>query len=182
VFGGGAPLFTLLLLLAVGVLIFLSWFVFLLRRQLRRYVPLSAVYQRIPLVGPVVLAYHQYLWLSYTGLLRSTGMQAAEALRLAATRVPLVSNYRWGEPVAAADEKPKFDGSAVVVDLSIAERLGKLEEETAFQQEATVDTFLATLARCRRRARLVLTICVYYLVATFVSAMYLPIFSLGSAI
>jgi type II secretory pathway component PulF len=182
VFGGGAPLSILLLLLAVGLLIFLFWFVFLLRRQLRRYVPLSTGYQRIPLVGPVVLAYHEYLWLSYAGLLRSTGMQAAEALRLAATRVPLVSNYRWGEPVAAAEGKLKSDGSAVVGDLSMAERLGKLEEETAFQQEATVDTFLATLARCRRRARLVLTICVYYLVATFVSAMYLPIFSLGSAI
>ena len=182
VFGGGAPLSTLLLLLAVGLLIFLFWFVFLLRRQLRRYVPLSAGYQRIPLVGPVVLAYHEYLWLSYAGLLRSSGMPAAEALRLAATRLPLASNYRWGEPVAAAEGEPRSDGSAVVGDLSMAERLGKLEEETAFQQEATVDAFLATLARCRRRARLVLTICVYYLVAAFVSAMYLPIFSLGSAI
>jgi type IV pilus assembly protein PilC len=182
VFGGGAPVFTLLLLLVAGLLIFLFWFVFLLRRQLRRYIPVSAGYQRIPLVGPVVLAYHQYLWLSYTGLLRSAGMGAAEALRLTATRVPLVANYRWDEPVAGAEGKRKSVGAAVVADLSTAERLGKLEEETAFQQEATVDTFLATLARCRRRARLVLTICVYYLVATFVSAMYLPIFSLGSAI
>jgi type II secretory pathway component PulF len=182
VFGGGAPVFTLLLLLAVGLLIFLSWFVFLMRRQLRRYIPVSGGYQRIPLVGPVVLAYHQYLWLSYAGLLRSTGMQAAEALRLAATRLPLVSNYRWGEPVAAAEGKLKSDRPAAVADLSMAECLGKLEEETVFQQEVAVDAFLATLARCRRRARLVLTICVYYLVATFVSAMYLPIFSLGSAI
>jgi type II secretory pathway component PulF len=178
VFGGGAPLFTLMLLFAVGLLIFLFWFVFSLRRQLRRYVALSAGYQRIPLVGPVAIAYHQYLWLSYTGLLRSAGMQAAEALRLAATRVP---NCRWSEPVSNAEVRPT-EGSAVVADLSMAERLGKLEEETAFQQEAAVDTFLATIARCRRRARLVLTICVYYLVATFVSAMYLPIFSLGSAI
>jgi type II secretory pathway component PulF len=178
VFGGGAPLFTLMLLFAVGLLIFLFWFVFSLRRHLRRYVALSSGYQRIPLVGPVVLAYHQYLWLSYAGLLRSAGLQAAEALRLAATRVP---NYRWGEPVSNVDGSPA-ERSYVVADLSMAERLGKLEEEAAFQQEAAVDTFLATLARCRRRARLVLTICVYYLVATFVSAMYLPIFSLGSAI
>jgi hypothetical protein len=98
--GGGAPVFTLMLLFVVGLLIFLFWFVFSLRRQLRRYVALSTGYQRIPLVGPVVIAYHQYLWLSYAGLLRSAGMQAAEALRLAATRVP---NYRWGEPVSNAN-------------------------------------------------------------------------------
>ena len=164
VFGGGAPLFTLLLLFAFGLLIFLCWFVYLLRRQLRRYVPLSAGYERIPLVGPVALAYHQYLWLSYAGVLRATGIQAVEALRLAASRVPSDSG-----------------GSAVVVDLSMAERLGKLDDETQFQQEATVDIFLTALARCRRRARVVLTICIHYLVATFVSAMYLPIFSLGSA-
>jgi hypothetical protein len=182
VFGGGAPVFTLLMLLAVGLLFSLSWFVFLLRRRLKRFVPISARYQRIPLVGPVALAYHQYLWLSYAGLLRATGMGTGEALTLAATRVPLVSGGRWGNSVAASDENPKSNMSAVVTDLSMAERLGKLDEETAFQQEATVDTFLATLARCRRRSRIVLTLCVYFLVAIFVSAMYLPIFSLGSAI
>jgi type II secretory pathway component PulF len=179
-FGGGAPLSALLLLLAAGILIFLFWFLFLLCRQLRRYMPLTAGYQRFPVVGPVVLAYHQYLWLSYAGLLRSTGMPAAEALRLAATRVPLISSHGWREPVST-EAKPA-DGFGLVADLSVAERLGKLDEEAAFQQEATVDTLLATLARCRRRARLVLTICVYYLVAMFVAAMYLPIFSLGSAI
>jgi type II secretory pathway component PulF len=182
VFGGGAPVFTLLMLLAVGLLFLLSWFVFLLRRRLKRYVPISARYQRIPLIGPVALAYHQYLWLSYAGLLRVTGMGAAEALTLAATRVPLDSSGRWGNSVAAANENPQSNGLAVVADLSIAERLGKLDEETAFQQEATVDTLLATLARCRRRSRIALTLCVYFLVAIFVSAMYLPIFSLGSAI
>jgi hypothetical protein len=59
VFGGGAPVFTLLMLLAVGLLFLVSWFVFLLRRRLKRYVPISARYQRIPLIGPVALAYHQ---------------------------------------------------------------------------------------------------------------------------
>jgi type II secretory pathway component PulF len=48
-FGGG--LFMLLVLVAAGFLGFLSWFVHLLRRQLRRYVPLSAGYQKIPLSG-----------------------------------------------------------------------------------------------------------------------------------
>jgi type II secretory pathway component PulF len=182
VFGRGAPIFTVLMLLAVGLLAFLCWFVFSLRRRLRRYVPMPAGYRRIPLVGPVVLAYHQYLWLSYTGLLRATGMPVAEALRLAATRLPLVSIGPWGDSGATADHEPRSDVSALLADLSMAERLGKLDEESEFQQEATVDTFLASLARCRRRSRVLLTICVYFLVATFVSAMYLPIFSLGSAI
>jgi type II secretory pathway component PulF len=182
VFGGGAPVFTLLMLFAVGLLFSLSWFVFLLRRRLKRFVPISARYQRIPLTGPVALAYHHYLWLSYAGLLRATGMGAAEALTLAATRVPLVSGGYWSDTAAAEEGKPKAHQSAVIADLTMAERLGKLDEETAFQQEATVDTLLATLARCRRRSRIVLTLCVYFLVAIFVSAMYLPIFSLGSAI
>jgi len=180
VFGGGAPLFTLLLLSAFGLIIFLCWFVYLLRRQLRRYVALSAGYERIPLVGPVAVAYHQYLWLSYAGLLRAGGIQAADALRLAATRVPVSSVARWGTSAAATGREPQAGGSTFA-DLSMAERLGKLDDETQFQQEASVDTFLTALARCRRRARIVLTLCVYYLVATFVSAMYLPIFSLGSA-
>jgi hypothetical protein len=182
VFGGGAPFFSLLLLFAIGLLIFLCWFIYLLRKKLRRYVPLPAGYQRIPLVGPVALAYHQYLWLSYAGLLRAAGTQAVEALRLAATRVPLDSIGYWGAPDADTEDGRKSGGSAVVSDLSMAERLGKLDEETQFQQEAAVDTFLTALARCRRRSRIVLTICVYYLVAAFVSAMYLPIFSLGSAL
>ncbi len=181
VFGGGRPLFTVLLLLAVGLLVFLAWFLIMLRQRIRRFVPLPAAFHRIPLVGPVVLAYHQYLWLSYSGLLRSTGMPAAEALRLAATRVPLDSSHRWGDPVAT-EGASQSDASALIADLSTAEHLGKLGEEAAYQQEATVDTFLATLAKCRRRSRVILTICVYYLVATFVSAMYLPLFSLGSAI
>jgi type II secretory pathway component PulF len=170
------------LLFAFGLLIFLCWFVYLLRRQLRRYVPLSAAYERIPLVGPVAVAYHQYLWLLYAGLLRAAGIQAAAALQLAATRVPLGSIAQWGAPAPASGSKPESGGSAVIADLSMAERLGKLDDETQFQQETTVDIFLTALARCRRRARIVLTICVYYLVATFVSAMYLPIFSLGSAL
>src|ERR1700736_5436890 len=155
VFGGGAPLFTLLLLFAFGLLIFLCWFVYLLRRQLRRYVPLSAGYETIPLVGPVALAYHQYLWLSYAGLLRATGIQAAEALRLAASRVPLGSTAHWGAPAPATGGKPEPGGSAIVADLSMAERLGKLDDETQFQQEATVDSFLTALARCRRREPIV---------------------------
>jgi type II secretory pathway component PulF len=181
-FGRGAPLFTLLLLAAAGLLGFLYWFVYLLRRRLRRYIPLSAGYQRIPLVGPVVVAYHQYLWLSYAGLLRAAGTQAAEALQLAGTRLPLIQPTQWDAPVAASEGMLMSSTSAVVSDLAMAARLGKLDDETQFQQEATVDTFLAALARCRRRSRIILTICIYYLVATFVSAMYLPIFTLGSAL
>jgi type IV pilus assembly protein PilC len=181
-FGRWAPLSTLLLLVAAGLLGFLCWFVDLLRRQLRRYAPLSAAYQQLPLVGPVAVAYHQYLWLSYAGLLRTAGMPATEALRLAATRVPLFQAAPWDAPVAASEGISNSRASAVVSDLTMAARLGKLDDETQFQQEATEDTFLAALARCRRRSRIILTICIYILVATFVSAMYLPIFSLGSTL
>jgi len=174
-FGGGAPLFTLLLLSAAGLLAFLCWFVFHLRRKLRQYAPMPAGYSKLPLVGPVALAYNQYLWLSYAALLRATGMSAAEALRIAGGRLPLIGVDRW-------EAMPKSSEPGLLNDLSLAFRLGRLDDEAQFQQEATVDSFLAALHRCRRRSRLVLTICVYYLVASYVAAMYLPIFSLGSAL
>jgi type II secretory pathway component PulF len=181
-FGHGSPLFIIFLVGAAGLLIFLFWFVYLLRRRVRRFIPLGTRYQRIPLVGPVVIAYHQYLWLSYAGLLQAAGVQGAEALKIARTRVPLTEATDWMEPGAAAERAAMSAPSALVSDLTMAARLGKLDEEMQFQQEATVDIFLGALARCRRGSRIILTICTYYLVATFVSAMYLPIFSLGSAI
>jgi len=182
VFGGGAPLFALVLLVASGLLGFLVWFVYRLRRQLECFAPISVRYQRIPLVGPVAVAYHQYLWLAYAGLLRAAGVQGAEALRLASTRVPKNHGELWTAPAGPAVQTSMPESTAVASDLALAARLGKLDEEMQYQQEAAVDTFLDALARCRRRSRIVLTICVYYLVATFVSAMYLPIFSLGSAL
>jgi len=153
--------------------VFLSWFVFYLRRQVRRYLPMPAGYQNVPLVGPVAVAYNHYLWLSYAGLLRSTRMPADRALEVAGTRLPSLRAAKWDSPIAA---------SGLAGDLSIAARLGKLDEECQYQQDATMDAFLMALARCRRRARIVLTILIYCLVAAFVSGMYLPIFSLGSAI
>ena len=172
-FGSGFPLFTFALLLAFGFLAFVTWFVFTIRRQLRRYAPMPAGHRRTPFVGKVALAYNQYLWLSYAGLLCAARMPADQALKVAASRLPQLQAGQWDSALAA----PGLMG-----DLSVASRLGKLDPEVQHQQDATVDAFLVELARCRRRVRIVLTILVYLLVAVFVSGMYLPIFSLGSAI
>jgi type II secretory pathway component PulF len=169
----GAPLSALMVLIAALLLAYMLWFAFYVRRQLRRYSPMSARYQKVPVLGPVAVAYNQYLWLSYAGLLRAASMPADQALRAAGARMPPPLAEQWNAP----DDVPGLIG-----DLSIAARLGKLDDEVRFQQEATVDAFLTELARCRRRTRIALSILVYFLVATFVSAMYLPIFSLGSAI
>jgi hypothetical protein len=187
-FGHGVPAALFVLMLVAALLVFLYWFVFQLRRRLRRYSPLPAVYQRMPFVGPVVLTYHQYLWMSYAGLLRAAPMAASQALVVAGTRLPMLEVGEWN---AVAGESPAPGGSptpgdlaasGLMSDLSIAARLGKLDEEAGFQQNATMDAFLTALARCRRRSRIVLSLLIYLLVAAFVSAMYLPIFSLGSAI
>jgi len=170
-FGHGFPVFGLLLLVAAAVLGSVAWFVIQLRRQLRRYSPLPSAYGKVPLLGRVAKAYGEYLWLSYTGLLRTAGMPAEQALRVAASRLEL--------PHAGQGEIPAAPG--LLSDLSTSARLGKLDAETQFQQEATADGFLNELARCRRRVRFVLTLIVYGIVAMFVSGMYLPIFSLGSA-
>ena len=187
-FGHGVPAALFVLMLVAALLGFLAWFVSQLRRQLRRYSPMPAVYQRMPFVGSAALTYHQYLWLSYAGLLRAAQMPAAQALAVAGIRLPMLEAGEWN---ALAGGSPPPDGaplpgvlaaSGLMSDLAIAARLGKLDEEAGFQQNAIRDAFLAALARCRRRSRIVLSLVIYLLVAAFVSAMYLPIFSLGSAI
>jgi type II secretory pathway component PulF len=173
VFVRGGPLTALMVLLAAVLLAYVFWFAFYVRRQLRRYSPMSTGHQKVPLLGPVAVAYNRYLWLSYAGLLRASRMPADQALRAAGTRMPPPLAGQWDAP---------GDAPGLMGDLSIAARLGKLDDEVRYQQDATVDAFLTELARCRRRTRIGLSILVYFLVATFVSAMYLPIFSLGSAI
>jgi hypothetical protein len=85
-FGGGGSVFTVLLFGSLLLLIFLAWFVHALRRRLRRYTPVPVRFQKVPLVGPVALAYNQYLWLSCARLLTVAGVPATQALRLAAQR------------------------------------------------------------------------------------------------
>jgi type II secretory pathway component PulF len=176
-FGGGGSVFTVLLFGSLLFLMSLVWFIHVLRRRLRRYTPISVRFQKLPLVGPVAIAYNQYLWLSCARLLTAAGVPAIQALRLAAQR----SNVGEVE-LEKAGENAGSPQSAAASDLAVSAELGKIEEELQFQQDAAVDAFLTALARCRRRARVVLTICTYVLVAMFVSAMYLPIFSLGSNI
>jgi type II secretory pathway component PulF len=176
-FGGGGSVFAVLLFGTLVLLALFAWFVYALRSRLRRYMPMPARFQKVPLVGPVALAYNQYLWLSCARLLTVAGVGATEALHQAAERSNL-DDFVLERP---GEQRTRLQ-SSIDSDLIASAQLGKVDEELQFQQDAAVETFLAALGRCRRRARLVLTICTYILVATFVSAMYLPIFSLGSNI
>jgi type II secretory pathway component PulF len=182
VFGGGAALYELALLLAVGLLAALWWFVYRLRRQLQCYEPMPGGYQAVPLIGRVALTYHQYLWLSYAALLHSAGVSADQSLRLAGTRLPPGCADLWGTAVSDMTLSQRSRDTEIVGNLTTAAQLGQLPQEMQFQQQATLDALLAALARCRRQARIALTVLIYVLVATYVSAMYLPIFSLGSTI
>jgi type II secretory pathway component PulF len=182
VFGRGAPLYALALLLASGLLAFLGSFVYHLRRQIRRYEPMPASYRSVPLVGRVARTYNRFLWLSYAALLRAGNLSPDQSLRLAGTRLPMVATDAWAGPLPDTEPHLGSGSSELLCDLATAARLGKLEQEMQFQQQATVDEFLAALSRCRRQTQIALTILIYYLVAMFVSAMYLPIFSLGSGI
>jgi len=182
VFGRGAPLYALALLLATGLLAFLGSFVYQLRRQIRRYEPMPAGYHPVPLVGRVARVYNEYLWLSYAALLRAGNLSPEESLRVARTQLPSVALEPWSAPLPDTKPYARSGDFQMLADLATAARLGKLEQEMQFQQQATVEAFLAALARCRRQTQIALTILIYYLVAMFVSAMYLPIFSLGSAI
>lgn len=177
VFGRGAPVLTAFVLCTAMLLAVLSFFVFSLRRQLRRFAPMASSWERLPLIGSVVRSYHEYLWLSYASLLRATGKPSAQALALGAERVPFIDSPDWDAPPTKVS---RAGGCMVAADLQLAAHLGRLDDEATFQQDATADAFLEALARCRRRSRLILTIAVYWLVATYVTAMYLPIFSLGS--
>src|SRR5262249_14734711 len=127
-FGGRGSVFAVLLLGSLVLLVFLAWFVHALRRRLRRYTPLPVGFQKVPLVGPVALAYNQYLWLSCARLLAVAGVPTAQALRIAAQR----SNI--GEVELASTRE---DGSGpqypLASDLAVSDQLGRLDEELQFQ-------------------------------------------------
>ncbi len=182
VFGRGAPIFALALLLAIGLFTFFWRFLHRLRARLRRYEPMPGRYYPFPLVGQITRAYNEYLWLSYAALLRAGGLSAEDSLRVAGTRLPPVSIQSSDPALSNTPAAARSENAEMDANLTSAARLGKLEQEMRFQQQVSVEEFLAALKRGRRRTRIILSFLIYYLVATFVAAMYLPIFSLGSTI
>lgn len=178
-FGSGRFVVLLVILILGAPVVLALMFVMQLRRRLRRLEPVSASRRRIPVLGLVVRAYNQWLWLEYVGILMAGGMAAAPALRTAAERVPAeMSPAPRQQDIGGASPAT---GSAAAA-LSAADRLGKLDAEIQFQREAALETFLAAMDRSRFVLRIVLTLCVYLLVGLTVSAMYEPIFSLGEGI
>ena len=165
-----------MLLLTLALLGGVAWFIHLLRRRLRTYAPLSGGWRRLPLVGAVARAYTDYLWLAFGGLLRAAGADPLPALRLAAARVGLAGEGSGAGLDAMAG------GSPLVGDLAVADSLGKLDDELRFQQDACADGLLTALVRFRRRSRIIVTVLTYLLVAAFVSAMYMPLLSVGQSI
>jgi type II secretory pathway component PulF len=169
VFGSGSYFFGFVILLAASTALFFSWFVLRLGRELRRLQPLPAFLHRVPLAGPVAAAQERRLWLSVAAWLRAGGLAADRALTLAAERVPVPHAVRWDDPAAPA----------VMRDLQLASRLGKLDQELEFQRSEAGAALINALARCRRRLRIALSVVIYALVGVYVAAMYEPIFSLG---
>jgi hypothetical protein len=173
VFGGGAWLVVLLIVLGCLAIGANGWFVVKLRAQLQRFAPLAGAYRRMPLLGAVADYYNEYLWLSYSAVLSAGGLAAEASLRAAADEVP---------GVVAIDQISDVSLSSPHGALQAAARLGHLGDELRAQQDEAATRFLQSLAKARRDSRLVLTIWVYVLVALLVIAMYLPIFKMGNTI
>src|SRR5262249_53880729 len=148
-FGSKAPLLIALWLLSGGIVLYLSWFRLLLRRQSQRYAPLPGSLRRLPLIGPVASSYNEYVWLSYAALLGAVGMEPVEVLQAAATRVSTIQVRGWVDIGAGIAGAALIGVSALEQDLTVAARLGKMGEEIQFQREATVEAFLGALAHCR---------------------------------
>ena len=166
VFSPGVSGFLLVWLLVVLALGFAAWFIFRLRLALRRFAPLPPFYRRAPLLGAVARAYDTYLRLAYAGALRAAGLDAAAAIEAGASR----------RADAASTAMLKTE------DFAAAQKLGRLDSELEYQRTVVVDAFLEALVRARRRTRAAFTFIVFSLVALYVTGMYEPIFSLGSAI
>jgi len=173
IFGGGAWIVVLLILIGCLAIAANAWFVVKLRAQLQRFAPLSASYRRMPLVGEVTDHYNEYLWLSYSAVLSAGGLAAEASLQAATDEVPGVAAMEGGEDESLASSRGA---------LQAASRLGRLGDELRAQQDEAATRFLQSLSKARRDSRLVLTIWVYVLVALLVIAMYLPIFELGHTI
>jgi len=69
-----------------------------------------------------------------------------------------------------------------LTELSIAARLGNIEEEIRYQCEDHLGKLSLVLVDARDHFSLLLNVVIYSLVAVLVIAMYLPIFRLGSVI
>jgi type II secretory pathway component PulF len=156
---------TVLALLVVAFA--MSWCIFRLRNRCRHLEPLPEIYERVPIFGAVAAAFNRWLWVAYGSILQAGGVDPSLAVQAATARIP---------------RSKSLPQTRLLAELGSAERLGRLSDEIQHQRLATMDTFSSELYRTKRKTRIALTVFVYSLVAILVSAMYLPIFSLGSAI
>lgn len=174
--GAGIPLFTVGLVLVIGLVV---WFVVFFHRRIQRLAPLPRWPKWAPIVGGIAESYNLGLFLNFARMLRESDVDPDRAVAEAATAANQSAGLSFE---ALANHDGDFGQLPVLTELSVAARLGYFDNEVAHQCDQHVGRMSLALIEARDRFSLVVKLVLYVFVGTLVVAMYLPIFKMGSVI
>lgn len=148
-------------------------------RRIQQLRALPSVPHWVPVAGPLVDCFNLDLFMNFTRILREADVSPSECVSVAAALTGL-------------DVAAQLDGLALVRtgrtsdvslnELGIAERLGGFDRELSIQCDQHVAELISTLSRIRDRVALFLKVVLFSIVSLLVTAMYLPIFKMGSVL
>jgi type IV pilus assembly protein PilC len=155
------PLFILLLVAVAFYFIGLSR----LKKRLLTLQPVRELLRWMPGFSGWATQYDTQLWIRYQAIFLEAGL-SAPAARDAASRLA-------GEP-SESDHR--------IALLHSAEQLGRLREELDAQLASEGATSLARFERQRNAFSIGIRVFIYFIVSSYIVAMYLPIFKLGAVV
>ena len=135
------------------------------RRRLLALQPVRPMLRWVPGLAEWAASYDTFLWLRYQVIFLDAGLEtsaAADAATLLA-----------GEPRERDHRRALFGAAA---------KLGRLREELAAQLEVDREATLEQFERHRNGIVIFLRVLIYFIVSSYVIAMYLPIFKLGAVV
>ncbi|MBB6095546.1 type IV pilus assembly protein PilC [Povalibacter uvarum] len=173
--GGWIVLILVLLMMAASILAFPlqpGWGIGRHRRAWR----LDLFSKRAVFCRAVANDYRRFLFVCYAATLVAAGIHPRKSLAAAAREAGIYTDLDFESAEASAMM------ATLPTQLMSADRLGHLREELATQRGLQADAIAKSIEGLQLRTAILMRGLLYFLVATLVIAMYLPIFKLGSII
>ena len=161
---GTVWLLALVLLILITAIVLFLWGAVKMKKRLRAMQPMRPLLARVPVLKEWARDHDVSLWMRYVALLLDAGATPETAASIA-TKLA-------GEP--GDDHRPRL--------LSSAATLGRLREELARFLEDDALHAAERFEEPRNGLVIGLRVLIYWIVATYLIAMYLPIFKLGTII
>ena len=172
----GIPAFAALLAATVAIVVFCVW---LFHRRIQQMAPLPRWPRWVPILGRIAETYNFGLFLNYTRILRSCGVESQTAVDKAAA----ITNQSARLSLDALSDSPSSHGQfPALTELGIATRLGQFDAEVSHQCEQHLGELTLALVETRDRFSVILKLALYLFIGTLVVAMYLPIFKMGTVV